>query len=368
MATNAELDDQIVMLDRQRAEAGRLSTFTPVAWRGRPTPRRQWCVDSIIPYGNVTMLSGDGAAGKTLLAMQLQAAGWLGSPWLGMPMTPIRSLGRYCEDDRDELHRRMADIAAHYDVGFDRLTGVHLSSRVGDDNVLVRFDRNDVAQPTALYDEIEVKAADLDVRLIVLDSLHDLFGGDEIKRSHARQFIGHLRRLALKINGAVLLNAHPSIAGMNSGTGSSGSTAWNNAVRSRLYLTRPQADDNADDDVRILRTVKSNYAALGRNIEMKWRDGVFACNAPSADPSGHATAIFLQCLDKTTAEGRYASAAKNSQSYAPKMFLGLSQANGVSRDKLERAMEQLFAENKIRVADHRKSNRHTVEAIVKVAQ
>ncbi len=311
------------------------------------------------------MLSGNGGLGKTLLAAQLQVAGALALPWLGVQMEPITSLGVYCEDDTPELHRRFSDISTHYGCTFDQLSNVHLTSRVGEDNLLVTFDQHDVATATPLYHEIAEHAADIDAQLVVLDSLHDLFGGNEIMRTHARQFIGLMRRLALRLNGAVLLCAHPSLAGINSGTGTSGSTAWNNAVRSRLYLTKPD-DEGADHGARILKTMKANYGPLGSDIELTWQRGVFVRNAPSSDAYGQTAQVFVECLDKVIAEGRYASPAKASPNYAPRMFLRLPQAKGVTKKNLELAMDQLFAQGKIRVTDHRKGNRHLVEAITKV--
>ena len=55
----------------------------------------------------------------------------------------------------------------------------------------------------------------------MLDTLADLFGGDEIKKVHARQFISMLRGLAIEFNVTVLLLSHPSQAGMSSGSGMS---------------------------------------------------------------------------------------------------------------------------------------------------
>ena len=74
--------------------------------------------------------------------------------------------------------------------------------------------------------------------VFVLDTLADLHAGQENDRATARQFIGFLRGLALRHELAVVLLAHPSNAGMASGSGLSGSTAWNASVRSRLYLER----------------------------------------------------------------------------------------------------------------------------------
>ena len=262
-----------------KAARPKFVTFTPAMWHDKPVPVRKWCIDGLIPDVNVTALYGDGGIGKTLLAMQLQIAKAIaGFQWLGIQTEPVKSLGVYCEDDADELHRRVTDIAAHYCCTLDRLTNIELTSRVGEENILVHFGKNDIGAPTPFYDELITHALDIAARLVVLDSLHDVFGGDEISRTHARQFVGFLRRLALKIDGTVLFCGHPSLSGLSSGIGSSGSTAWNNAVRSRLYLTKPE-DKNASDDAREfainplkvdeIAMLRSEVAALRAKLEQQ---------------------------------------------------------------------------------------------------
>src|SRR4029079_1534383 len=101
-----------------------------------------------------------------------------------------------------------------------------------------------------------------------LDTLADFFAGDEISRTHARQFIGMLRGLAIEFERCILLLAHPQLSGMSSGSGTSGSTAWSNSVRSRLYLERVKDDRGVeqDTDARVLKTMKANYSAVGTEI------------------------------------------------------------------------------------------------------
>jgi len=260
----------------------------------------------------------------------------------------------------------MVDIAAHYERPLSDLGNVRLLPRVGEDNVLVHFDRQDRAQPTRLYEDIRDAALKWGARTLVLDSLHDLFGGNEISRTHARQFIGYLRQLALELDGAVVLTAHPSVAGMSTGTGTSGSTAWSNAVRSRLYLTRP-TDDDTDDNLRTLKTMKQNYGVRQDGLELRWESGIFVRTAPiGGDPFREAEAAFLNCLDKAVEEGRRVSASPNSGTFAPKVFVRMPQARKLSADKLRRAMDALFAASEIQVIEHRKPNRHTVEVIARV--
>ncbi len=274
-----------------------LQFIDPCAWHGKAVPPRRWIVDSLLPVGQVTMLNGDGGLGKSTLAMQLMAAAAVGRQWLGFNVMSCRSLGVFCEDAADELHARMADIVDHLDVGFLDLKPMTLSSRVGLDNVLVATDRyGKNPKATALYHDIRRQAVGFGAQLVILDSLHDLFGGNENSRVEARHFIGLLRRLAMDIDGAVLLCAHPSVAGMQNGSGSSGNTAWNNAVRSRLYLTRPPVtaeDDDADLDARQLKTMKANYGRAGGKIALRWSRGVFVREGYAGTVDGQVARIEM---------------------------------------------------------------------------
>jgi RecA-family ATPase len=52
-------------------------------WHSQPIPRRHWAVENRIPLRNVTLLSGEGAIGKSVVLMQLGVAHVLGRDWLG---------------------------------------------------------------------------------------------------------------------------------------------------------------------------------------------------------------------------------------------------------------------------------------------
>jgi RecA-family ATPase len=114
-------------------------------------------------------------------------------------------------------------------------------------------------------------------RLILLDNSADIFGGNENDRAQVRQFIGLLRGLAIASGAAILLTSHPSLTGMNTGSGLSGSTAWNASVRSRLYLKRAatEKDEEPDPDLRVVEVMKANYGPVGETITVRWKDGLF---------------------------------------------------------------------------------------------
>src|SRR5690606_36484148 len=105
--------------------------------------------------------------------------------------------------------------------------------------------------------------------------------GNENDRAQARQFIGMLHGLAIRHDCAVVLLAHPSLSGIQNGTGMSGSTGWHTSVRSRLYLERVyQGDDEPYPDDPLLRTMKANYGPTGAEIALTWRNGVFVADEP----------------------------------------------------------------------------------------
>lgn len=348
-------------------------------WQGRPVPERRWMVRDWMPWGYVTALYGDGGTGKSLLAQQLMTACVIEKNWLGLETTPCPAIGLFCEDDQDELLRRQHCINRALGVDFGDLGHLHIIPRVGDDNVLMTFNRNGKGELTPLWQVLVTEAKRRGARLAVIDTAADTFGGDELRRAEVRQFIAScLGRLAREIDGAVLLLAHPSLSGLKSGEGTGASTAWSNTVRSRLYLSRPEAEEGAqiDEDLRILTRKKANYAAIGDEIRLRWQNGVFVIEgAPSGnfveaiDRRNHhqeAEEAFLSCLGAVIETGRYASATPNSTCYAPKIFLKLDARRGFNKQQLERAMESLFAAGRIRVGPLKTGHRNIVQAIVKV--
>src|SRR5262249_50662206 len=73
-------------------------------------PDRQWAVLNRIPMRQPTLLSGEGAVGKSIVELQLCVAHVLGKDWLGsMPeLGPAIYVG--CEDEVDEIRRRLTSI------------------------------------------------------------------------------------------------------------------------------------------------------------------------------------------------------------------------------------------------------------------
>ena len=126
-------------------------------------PPREWAVRDRIPLRQVTLFSGEGAIGKSIVEMMLCVAHVLGKDWLGSLPEPGGAFYFGCEDDEPELQIRFHGIAAHYGTTFDELhaNGLRFKSLAGDDAILSSPDRNGVIKPTALYDQLYEEAGDL---------------------------------------------------------------------------------------------------------------------------------------------------------------------------------------------------------------
>ena len=167
--------------------------FCAAELHGKAIPPRLWHVAGLIPAGTVTTLNGDGGTGKSLLALQLTVATALGRPWLGQGVATGGALFICAEDDRDELHRRLADIVQAEGVSLGDLDKLTLRSLAGKDALLAVPDPGDLMAETPLFVALDKWLSEHRPTLVVLDTLADLFGGNEVNRSQARQFIGMLR-------------------------------------------------------------------------------------------------------------------------------------------------------------------------------
>jgi RecA-family ATPase len=165
---------------------------------------------------------------------------------------------------------------------------MRIASRSGFDNVLMAFDKG-TGQASALFNEFFRQVASFRPGLVIIETAADVFGGNENARLDVKQFVVNCcERIAREVGCAVVICAHPSVAGMVAGHGYSGSTAWNASVRSRLYLRRDFDKDGHEQnpDLRILELKKANFSRQGSSIDLIWRDGVFEVNDPVKQRAG----------------------------------------------------------------------------------
>jgi RecA-family ATPase len=262
------------------------------------------------------------------------------------------------------LHIRLHGIRQHFGASYTDLTksGFKMKSLFGEDAALGAPNRRGMIEPTKLFNQIYEEAADTKPKSIALDASADVFAGNEIDRLQVRQFVGLLRKLAGVANAAVILLSHPSLTGISSGSGLSGSTAWHNSVRARMYLTspKPEAGEQPDSDLRELLFKKNNYGPKGNSIVLRYANGLFLpekgmSTFERAEYEMKAETAYLDGLRKLQEQGQSASPQIQSPHYAPR---AIAQMNKTFRVKdLETAQQRLLDAKRINIVNEGKPSR-----------
>jgi len=358
-------------------ESPSLPVTHPADWAGTAPPVRQWRWDNFMPDYQATLLTGAGAAGKSLAMQQMATCVAMGLHFLGVPTKGCPALYITCEDDLEELHRRQDAICASLGVSLESTRGrLFLLSLQGQvENELARFDQEGKMTVTPRYGEIEQTCIALGVGHVTIDNTAHTFAGNENDRHQVAAFVNLNNKLAQAIGGSVVMVGHPNKAGDSY----SGSTAWENQVRSRIYLEIPKGDGGTsiDPDMRVLRNEKANYSQRGSEVTFYWFKGAFVTQDQipkdaSGDVRQTAKAawendLFLDLLDKLTLQRRHVSHAANLSNFAPKVMAGMPEACGTNHGAFKRAMERLFAADEIEASKALwdRANRHPAFGIAR---
>jgi RecA-family ATPase len=251
---------------------------------------------------------------------------------------------------------RLAAIAKHCGVTFAELIqkGLKVLPLLGQDARLCASGKSGRVETTALYKQLYEEAGDLKPRNISIDTPSRAFAGSEIDRVQVYAFAQHMQALAMVAQGSVTILSHPSLNGINSGSGISGSTAWHGAFRFRQYLTstKPEAGEQPDNDLRQLEFKKNQYGPIGETIVLRYQAGLFL---PVAGMSGlekvaadqKADDVFVELLRRFDREKRNVS-DKHSPTYAPAVFAKPeAKAAKLGSKQLEESMRRLFKSGKI---------------------
>lgn len=347
----------------------------PSALAGRIPPEREWLVADLIPRGKVTLFTGDGGLGKTLLMQQLASCVATGDSWLGLPTRAGNAFCLFCEDSDEELHRRQMGIAASLRRDVEELWRLRWLSGEGQDCTLMSFDGERArSKLTERYLSMLAWLRQFKPELVVIDTLADTFGGNELVRHQVRTFINTcLGRICQETGASVVLCGHPSQIGLSSGSGFSGSTAWHNSVRSRIYLQRPEPRNGVQDpDERLLTTKKQNYARSTGEIRLRWDRGAFVTvgtrnrGAPT-DARAAADRAYLDGLAVLTARGENASPSPSQVSYSPKRITNLQEADGFKVADMQAAHERLLRAGRIAIETYGPPSKQRHRVVISLA-
>lgn len=288
-----------------------------------PPPEFAW--DGYLPHGEVSLFGAHGGTGKSTVALMLAVAVATGRPLFGVPTVPAPAIFVSLEDGANIVRHRLAGICRAWGINPHTLGGrLHIVD--GTENPeLFSADNRGAGQVTEAYLELAQMAQMAHPGLIVVDNASDAFGGDEINRRQVRGFMRALGQVARLTDCAVCLLAHVD-KGTSRGVdarntesrnteGYSGSTAWHNSARSRLFMAR------AKDGLLTLEHQKSNHAKLREPITLVWPDGglpMLAGDVPNFDglnaraqgrADDTAAAALLALLAEFEGREQYASPA-----------------------------------------------------------
>jgi len=334
-------------------------------WDNVPVPEQEWAVPDRVPIRRVTLFSGTGAAGKSLLQLQLSVAHVIGKEWLGTIPKQGPVIFFDAEDESAVIHKRMADVLRHYNVKFkDVKDKLHVMSMAGENALLAQAKgKAGIMQPTDLYNEMLEMCADIKPVMIGIASSADVYAGSEIDRSQVRQFMTLLTRMAMAANGAVCLISHPSLTGMANQSGISGSTAWHNSARARIFL---KTTNIIDSGIREVEFAKNNYGPVSATVTVQYKDGLFL---PLTGEGGAiisklamAKEIFVRILQRYTVP----VGPKKGTSYAPAQFAEEPEAKKAACDSkiLGDAMRALIQEGVVLVEMYGKVSTRQHERLV----
>ena len=331
----------------------------PIDWEALEAlepPPREWIVPFWVPAGHLTLLAGAGGVGKTLLAQHIGTALALGSKYLE-ELKPKRVLMWAAEDDEAELWRRQVPISRYFGSPMSALKERFcLRSYIGQD-VTLMAPIYSALLPTPMLTELREQTHDLKAEIVILDNIARLFGGSENDRHQVTTFCSLVQGACAPA--AVILLGHPS---KQLGSEYSGSTAWEGAVRARLYLGNRPPDQGSEelaeppeDGVRYLCRRKANYSALDLRKFTLSGEGVLTpelleLGPPRAVGGEFAKDAVRRAIRRLAERDIYGTPSTASPTYLPKLAAQYKMLDGTSTKSFGEAMRQLILAGEIKSA------------------
>jgi len=333
-----------------------------------PSPPPAFVWDGYLPRNEVALLSAHGGTGKSTIALMLAVCAALGRPLFGVDTEPCKVVFVSLEDGIGIIRHRLAGICRAWLIDPTQLQG-KLTIVDGTDNpVLFSAEGKDHGSITSTYAELHLLVKAENAGLVLIDNASDAFAGDEIQRKQVRAFIRSIKATAKATDAAVLLLSHVDKGTSRArkaegGEGYSGSTAWHNSVRSRLFLTRDE------QGLLTLEHQKSNLGKLREPLTLAWVDGglpqvIGQSGFNGTQQQGRAdddkAIAMLRLMAEFESRGQYCSPVATARN---NVFATLRSEPGfqnlkLNADATKRIINQCQRAKWIDAADYRKPDRH----------
>jgi hypothetical protein len=275
------------------------------------------------------------------------------------------------EDDEAELWRRQIAISNYLGEPLSALTErFALHSYAGDDITLMAPAFGQL-QTTPMLAELIEQVADYKAQFVILDNIARLFGGSENDRHAVTTFCALVHGACAPAT--VLLLGHPAKA---QGSEFSGSTAWEGAVRARLYLSDRPPDSKDEDDaavderIRFLSRRKANYSALDIRKFTLDNGVLIPDTAEPARAAGGISGEFARdtvrrAIRKLAERQLFGVLSTSSPSYLPKMAIQYGLLDRLTVKQFGKITRELFMSGELISAEVGKyANRTTKLGLV----
>lgn len=300
--------------------------LTPVDVRDvltHPSPPSRFVWDGYCPRGVVTLLGAHGGTGKSTIALMLAAAVATGRELFGIATDAAPVVFASFEDGAHIVRHRLAHICQCWGINPVELAGLHIVDGTANPE-LFACDGRGPGSVTPAYGELLALVKQTGAGLAIVDNASDAYGGDEIQRRQVRAFMRALAVIAREGDAAVMLLAHvdkgTSRKERSDTEGYSGSTAWHNSARSRIFMSRD------DGGLLTLAHQKSNLAKLRDPLTLEWPAGGLPDAAQVLSPAvqGISDRVDTKSLLKLIAEfserGEHVTTATTSRTHAAKLL------------------------------------------------
>lgn len=216
------------------------------SWSDADIPKRPWVVPMYLMRGSVSVLSGQGAGGKSSLVVAWTISLGTGEA-IGdfAPPTPQVVINYNVEDDQHEQRRRYSAALAARKMTPDSLQGRVI--RCGPSTIGTLFERDQAGriQPTPAMEALERLCMETQADVLVCDPLAELHNAEENDNTAMRAVIAAFRSMADRLGIAILI-LHHDRKGTNAPGDMDrmrGASAITGAVRVMLTLSTMTVED-----------------------------------------------------------------------------------------------------------------------------
>ena len=306
-------------------------------------------IEGLLPRGEVTLITGRGNAGKTMLLLQAACCMAAELPFLGMPIKGETSLIISPEEGLSNIWQRIQLLGDGLGLSMAQRNKIQIECLEAGPAAFVNVSRDkaeisDVGK--AVLELVSIVKPDF----IEVDGRNEAFGGDPINIVLSGGCMSVLKQIARAGNSALALVTHPSLGGNNV----AGSETWHNMSRALWMLGRAKGEEEGRS-LEIVRWRGPKPAKVRWDLSQDPNTAMFSVKVGIQPPSKPKSpdkdlervfALVKQCNSADITLGM-----AHTRNYAPKVISKMHEATGLGKPRILECLEKLMADGKI-IQDH----------------